>query len=65
MLGAVYGSFSVPRSDRALSQLLAAAATLAIIVGAWAWTLNHAQQYSHLCRCSRHWRGIPLPARLP
>ena len=42
MLGAVYGSFSVPRSDRALPQLLAGAATLAIIVGAWAWALIHA-----------------------
>jgi membrane associated rhomboid family serine protease len=42
VLGIVYGSFSVPRSNRALPQLLAAASTLAAIVGAWAWALIHA-----------------------
>jgi len=42
VLGVVYGSFSVPRSDRALPQLLAGVSTLAAIVGAWAWALIHA-----------------------
>jgi rhomboid protease GluP len=42
VLGVVYGSLSVPRSGRALPQLLAGAATLAALVGAWAWALFHA-----------------------
>jgi len=42
LLGAVYGSLSVPRSGRALPQLLAGASALAAIVGAWAWALIRA-----------------------
>jgi membrane associated rhomboid family serine protease len=42
VLGIVYGGFSVPRSSRALPQLLAGASTLAAIVGAWVWALIHA-----------------------
>ena len=38
-LGVVYGSLSFPRSGPPLVQLLAAASTLAVIVGAWAVAL--------------------------
>jgi len=38
-LGAVYGGLAVPRSSRALPQLLAGAAALAAIGGAWVWAL--------------------------
>ena len=41
-LGAVYGSLSVPRSNRALPQLLAGASALAAVVGAWVWALIRA-----------------------
>ena len=37
--GVVYGSRAVPRSGRALPQLLAGASALAAIVGAWGWAL--------------------------
>jgi membrane associated rhomboid family serine protease len=42
LLGAVYGSLPVSRSDRALPQLLTGASALAAIVGAWVWALIRA-----------------------
>jgi membrane associated rhomboid family serine protease len=41
-LGAVYGSLSVLRSNRALPQLLAGVSALAAVVGAWVWALIRA-----------------------
>jgi rhomboid protease GluP len=42
VFGVVYGSLAVPRSGRALTQLLAGASTLAVIVGAWLLALIRA-----------------------
>jgi rhomboid protease GluP len=42
VLGIVYGILSFPRSGRPLAQLLAAASTLAVIVGAWVVALTRA-----------------------
>jgi rhomboid protease GluP len=42
VFGVVYGSLAVPRSGRALLQLLAGASTLAVIVGAWLLALIRA-----------------------
>jgi membrane associated rhomboid family serine protease len=42
VLGVVYGTLSFPRSGRPPAQLLAAASTLAVIVGAWVVALTRA-----------------------
>ncbi len=42
LLGAVYGSLAVPRSGRALPQLLAGTSALTAIIGAWVWALIRA-----------------------
>jgi len=42
VFGVVYGSRAVPGSGRALTQLLAGASTLAVIVGAWLLALTRA-----------------------